>query len=499
MLKMREQTASEEHSSHRRLNVAAALNEESVLPPATEHPTSFVDSAAVENLPRRNRIPLYRSDLFGVGGGIRKLRTLREQRRTQRTHRNIQWTRPRKRAVVMLALATAVGMRWHFANASPVVLTPPDPRTSLTAPNAAHFYAIAADSLDMNVVGKIDPDQTALAEKRLMVSRAQPALNRLREGFAYEYHGQRTNWLHQAAPLNLETPTPNFVLQRTIARLLASEATVYSADGKKAAALSSAMDAMRFGQDVGQEPSLIGGMIGLLCEGIGSAEAVKQVDSLTAAEARAAMPRFQVMLQNERPFSDIIRDEQYFINGAMQQIFSGSIAQHFDLNALDNNLWSRLHRGGLYTTSVLYYGKQGIMDKTNARFHEIIRRADQPFQVARKLSNDTLPALPYLVNDWMPTSFHKAHLSHTRIAARKRVLLAQLAVQAYRGEHSGNAPRSLQDLTVGSAPYLTTVPNDPFSGDAQQPLRYRDGRVYSVGENGQDDSGLGDDTLKQYP
>jgi hypothetical protein len=256
---------------------------------------------------------------------------------------------------------------------------------------------------------------------------------------------------------------------------------------------------MRFGQDVGQEPSLIGGMIGILCEGIGVTEAVKQVDNLTAAEVRTSLPRLQTMIQNERPFTAIVRNEQYFLNGAILQVFNGSATQGFALNVLNDSGWSRLVQSSLYTASVLWYSKQEIVDRTNARFHEIIRRADLPYQEAKKLSEDTLPPIPSLVREWIPGSFLKARLNHTRLAARKRVLLTQLAVQAYRREHTGIAPAFLHDLTTGSTPYLTTIPHDPFSGDGRQPLRYTNGRVYSVGEKGKDDGGTGDDTLKQYP
>jgi hypothetical protein len=99
----------------------------------------------------------------------------------------------------------------------------------------------------------------------------------------------------------------------------------------------------------------------------------------------------------------------------------------------------------------------------------------------------------------MTTWFERERLSFTRSfalsAARKRILLARLAVQAYRLEHDGSAPYSLAALTDGAAPYLTAVPTDPFSPTGAEPLRYANGNVYSVGENGMDDGGIGDDGL----
>jgi hypothetical protein len=75
----------------------------------------------------------------------------------------------------------------------------------------------------------------------------------------------------------------------------------------------------------------------------------------------------------------------------------------------------------------------------------------------------------------------------SRYTALLRLLIAELAVQAYRLEQEA-APRSLDQLVPD---YLGEVPLDPFSGD---PLRYRAGApvplVYSVGPDGDDDGGM---------
>jgi hypothetical protein len=75
-----------------------------------------------------------------------------------------------------------------------------------------------------------------------------------------------------------------------------------------------------------------------------------------------------------------------------------------------------------------------------------------------------------------------------RHVANLRLLIAELAVQAYRLEHDA-PPRSLDVLVPN---YLVEVPIDPFSG---APLRYRVGGpeplIYSVGPDGDDDGGRG--------
>jgi hypothetical protein len=148
--------------------------------------------------------------------------------------------------------------------------------------------------------------------------------------------------------------------------------------------------------------------------------------------------------------------------------------------------------------TILRYGKRGIAANYSAYMDEAIRRASQPYQETMALGPIYGKASDP-ISRTMTTWFESERPSFTRSfalsAARKRILLARLAVQAYRLEHNGSAPSSLADLTDGASPYLTAVPTDPFSPTGTEQLRYADGNVYSVGENGIDDGGTGDDGL----
>jgi hypothetical protein len=445
--------------------------------------------------PPQKRIPFSRPNLFGVqwnavgkrlhpGQGLERLRRALLQKQ-------------KRRAVIALVLTSATAVHWHFANTTPTVLLPPSLPETMSGPNAVHFYRIAADSLDIEKTKTVSPETMTLAEKREMAGVAKESLDLLRQGFAHQYQGQRTNYMRTTERLDLDTPVPNFVLQRTMARLLVCESAVYAADGKTAAALSSAMDAIRFGQDVGTDPTLIAGMIGTLIEGIGSTEAVNHVKGLSAQEARTAIKRMEALRENEHSFGSIIESERLFVNGAMLQMFSSSYPLLMEGFVSTQSPWyQNLAASAYYNANIFWYGKQGIVDGVNRHTGELVRRANLPYQEAKKWTTDTLPSLPILGKNWIP-NMQRAHLSHTRNTARNRVLLAELAVQAYRAEHNGKLPASLSELTAGTDAYLSSIPNDPLSADGKQPLRYRNGKAYSVGENGKDDGGTGDDTLKQ--
>lgn len=77
-----------------------------------------------------------------------------------------------------------------------------------------------------------------------------------------------------------------------------------------------------------------------------------------------------------------------------------------------------------------------------------------------------------------------------RELAARRTMVAVLGVERYRRAHQGAVPASLEVLVPG---FLPSVPEDPFSSKAGEPIRYRaepDGYVvYSLDTYGRDDGG----------
>ncbi len=77
-------------------------------------------------------------------------------------------------------------------------------------------------------------------------------------------------------------------------------------------------------------------------------------------------------------------------------------------------------------------------------------------------------------------------VAHKRQQAQARLLMAELALHAYRLDHEDN-PKGLADLVPD---YLPSIPEDPFGN---HPLIYMKGAtgpiLYSVGPDGRDDGG----------
>jgi hypothetical protein len=435
---------------------------------------------------------------------MRLLHQYREQAQADLGRRRM---RGQRAAAVTLAVASVVGLRWYAATRNPVCpagfgpsAAPARGERVMDGPNAAHFYAAAADALPAQLEDS-KLDTLSVAEQKAEVTRAAESLALVRQGFAYRYQGPgRTAWMKTEPAQGLSAPVPNYANLRKVARLLAADARVKAAAGDTAGALSSSLDAVRFGQDIGSRGNaLIEGMIGTLIEGIGETEALKNVHGLSAAEARSAARRVEGLLDHEVTFGQIVASERRFGYAALDELFRDSSGK-LGVEALDLNVSGTLDRikmNAVVGALLLWYGKQGIVDDYTRAGEELTRRAALPYQQAKALGAPPEPR-NWVVRMMTPHA-QRAHLSRVRATMRQRVLAARLAVEAYRAEHGGSAPATLDELTHGPDPYLSVVPADPFSPDGTAPLRYRNGNAYSVGDNGADDGGTGDDDPLHIP
>jgi hypothetical protein len=398
-----------------------------------------------------------------------------------------RWTRRRRAAAICLALSSGLAWRWYDANLPPTFPPASTEMTPVSAPNATHFYAAAADALTQQALSNgFDPENTTPAEQALFVRDNLEALALLRQGMRYPYLGNRTNWMQSVPAAGLSAPSPSFLHQRTLSRLLLTDARVMAMRGDAVGAVNSSIDGLRFGVDIGRGDSFIAGMIGLMCEKQAGKEALMHVADLSAADARAAVHRLESILALEQTYGEMIVAEKRFGLGTLQEMFAATHPFSLSLSTADG-----LPAGLAWDATLLRYGKGGIVDNYATYMDEAVRRSVLSYQEAKRLTPIRPAADP--LSGLLAPDFSRARLRFSESVARDHVLLARLAVQAYYQEHSGTLPASLTDLTTGATPYLLSVPEDPFSATGQEPLRYADGNVYSVGENGVDDGGTGDD------
>jgi hypothetical protein len=126
----------------------------------------------------------------------------------------------------------------------------------------------------------------------------------------------------------------------------------------------------------------------------------------------------------------------------------------------------------------------GKVDDGHVSWAEVLR--GEKYYVHYQLRGRFNPIL--LVVSWWQTreAMEKAETRHKIVVAHERLVAGELALRSYQSEQ-GRAPARLDDLVTN---YLSTVPQDPFTG---RPFIYRsqgtNWLLYSVGPDGIDDSG----------
>jgi hypothetical protein len=126
----------------------------------------------------------------------------------------------------------------------------------------------------------------------------------------------------------------------------------------------------------------------------------------------------------------------------------------------------------------------GKVDDGHVSWAEVLR--GEKYCVHYQLRGRFNPILR--VVSWWQTreAMEKAETRHKIVVAHERLVAGELALRSYQSEQ-GRAPARLDDLVTN---YLSTVPQDPFTG---RPFIYRsqgtNWLLYSVGPDGIDDSG----------
>ncbi|MBC8137812.1 MAG: hypothetical protein H8F28_18175 [Fibrella sp.] len=422
--------------------------------------------------------------------------------------------RRRRIAIVTIIASLGIACRWHVANLEPAYPVGEGVYKENTVsetgetkqPNAALFYMAAAGAFHIDMPEGLEQDTHSLISAPLsvqepVVAQAKPAFDLLRQGMKYSFVADKIpGYFVEESSVGKSIPTRNFAPLREMSRMLAVESRVKAAKGDTPGALQSALDAMRLGTDAGQGASLLEGMIGVLLQRIGTQEAIRHVKGLSAAEARAGASRLEAMLKHERTFAQMMTAERDTMSyDTLKTVFRTGAFQGMNPNTGEElDLQGAGWRFAL-GTMVFARTKQGVVDDFAEQYDQILTRYRMPYQLAKRLDKTQLSANP-MVRYWVDTDVQRAYHQTTQQATHNRVLLAQLAIQAYRQEHGGVAPTSLSDLTRGTKPYISVVPGDPFSLPGTHALRYdaHTGKAYSVGENGKDDRNAGDDNSGLY-
>ncbi len=376
--------------------------------------------------------------------------------------------------VAVIGIAVVIWLL--YANRPADVRIPDAP--ALPSPNAYDIYLEAARLADIGDESIPDPEELSAGQKTEIVGRYDAALRKLREGLTLA----RTK--PPVSP-GLADGFADFANLRTLARVLSVEASLNAEQGDAAGAISSTLDSVQLGADLGRDGTLIEYMVGVAVEAIGTNRAFGFVSRLDTAGAREAAKRVSGIIATLPQLDAVVRGEQRFCMTSLKATLS-----HW------NWRW-RLVRGccegvtgapywwyaaGLLVRS-LFLTRRGVVRDCQRAWNGILAKASLPYQDAARLWE---ASSNWLV-DFVIPSIAMVIVTNAERKVQLAFLACALALRAWKLER-GEYPESLVDLTPE---YLDAVPVDPFGyGEAMRYRRSGDGyTLYSVGPDGIDNGG----------
>jgi len=385
-------------------------------------------------------------------------------------------------------LLLGVGLWRSSLDADPSVNVPL-PR--MPSPNAFDFYVKAGvmhralekatpsaaavdpvtDPQDWTV---LSPQQLAqrypTAAKESWVRKNGPALQLLRQGFAYQYRSP--------AARSFVTQLPYLADFRGLARLLIIESHARSERGDWPGACRTTLDILHLGHDLPRGGPLIGGLVGYAIDAMARQELAAITSHLDAATSRGAAVEIEKLEERRVPYSETMQEEMWIYQASLEEMMRNpnwrtNICGQFASSPID---WRTLIR--LQACS-----KRQILNGYTRYMKAVIAQGRLPYILAKPpipIPNDPLNEMMLSVND-------RSRFSAARDEAFNALLEVSLALRAFKLEHHA-CPATLNELLPD---YLKQVPRDPFGGG--EALHYRkDGDrclLYSIGPNGKDDGG----------
>lgn len=339
------------------------------------------------------------------------------------------------------------------------VVQPPDP----------NGYDLLLEAAALVPRGTVTGDERLpLAEHRRIVAAHTAALAKMREAFAYP---------SLAAPRrSYATRFPDYSRWRNLARVLVHEAMVRRADGDAAGAVASALDGIQLGTQLMPGAPIHGGQVGTSAIVVSDGNLMRHLDTLSAAEGRAAAQRLEQVRHRLVPFHDQLTSEKWF-----------SLEAHRE--NMDHPDWTVNKLRYLFEHDDTGFGLSFrsrlrlALSSKHQLLHRLADDFDAQIQVARQPYRPDLryPPPRSALGEWYLELTPMLSTKWRWIEAELAALTTALALHAWQRTH-GVYPDTLSALVPDPLP---AVPEDPFSPG--RPLAYRsDGESYTLYSRGLD-------------
>lgn len=362
---------------------------------------------------------------------------------------------------------------WRLVSDEAVVVTIPNP--VMPNPNAFDFYVVAGNAVTFE--DRMKPNVTySSAQKEAFILPDVSAITTLHQGFDYPY-------LHPPCR-DFNMIFPYYAKFRKLARLLALRGQVQAIKGDWQGATDSYLDAIRMGEDIPHGATLIGALVGMVCQSIGRKPMWNTIEHLNVSQSHTAINRLTSILERHYAFADTIQEEKWLGQSFRLQIFSDARTRAEVLLPID------CENASLYPAAQSLTGLLFLVESKSRIMHDFTLYMDQNAQLARQPYGLHLPGAPEptgrINGVFLPIST-QARWKDVECQTQNELLLVTLALHAFRLEH-GHNPVSLAELMPA---YLRKLPDDPYAvqGTFKYRIKGQSYVLYSVGPDGKDDGG----------
>jgi hypothetical protein len=305
------------------------------------------------------------------------------------------------------------------------------------------------------------------------------ALELLHKGAAIE---------HSRYPIDLskgfEALMPDLSKIRESARLLDLEAILHAENGKPEQAVDSITSTFGLARSLSKEPLLISQLVRIACQALAVSTLERNINRTEFTDEQLA-DLSQTLINAEDPC-------------AMPRAFVGERCAGlsiFKMPAAQINQVADGDSSPLAVIAFALYKFSGLADMDAVMYADLMddylkaiqlpsyKRQDAVEAVSKRI--ETISKIHILLRLFMP-AFSRVTTLEVRSIAQLHTARSGLAVQRYR-HAAGRLPDTLAELVPT---YLDAVPKDPFDGEELRYKKLETGFVvYSIGEDGNDDSG----------
>jgi hypothetical protein len=359
----------------------------------------------------------------------------------------------------------------------PEIVIPSEPPPPV--PNARDYYKEAGKFLEnhktaTSILAGIDP----VTEKAFTPTTEQlrkggleclPALDKVKQGFRYDYAGSRQDALQGNEGIRRSV--------RDVSVLLLAKARISATDHDWKGSMDAVIDGFRVSVDVLNEPDSVIVFSSFICQLRLLLDVSQWIGHLDGIEARTLLHQLENVEARQKPLSDIVREDKWTHLLELKQIVAAD--DWADRMAELGTGTAYGLSGELLQKAHLYVvGKRRLVQN-------FIEYMDQLIEFdKRKYGVNTPPPVPAdPIRDGLRDL--SVRYRYWYIIAREDLLKIALAIQAYHCDH-GAYPSDLNDLCPE---YMKELPEDPFAHGGTYHFRKMDRGfiVCSVGPDGRDD------------